>query len=86
MIRIGELKKVFTPVRHENLRALLQYSAREFAGDDAFIIKTKRGYKQITGIYENGRFRMKDLEKKHTGKRKTKEKKRYNQKIREKKR
>ena len=23
------------------------------------IIKTKRGYKQITGIYENGRFRMK---------------------------
>ena len=40
------------------------------------IIKTKRGYKQITGIYENGRFRMKNLEKKHTGKRKTKEKKR----------
>ena len=50
------------------------------------IIKTKRGYKQITGIYENGRFRMKNLEKKHTEKRKTKEKKRYNQKIREKKR
>ena len=50
------------------------------------IIKTKRGYKQITGIYENGRFRMKNLEKKHTGKRKTKEKKRYNQKIRGKKR
>ena len=46
------------------------------------IIKTKRGYKQITGIYENGRFRMKNLEKKHTGKRKTKEKKRYNQKTR----
>ena len=38
------------------------------------IIKTKRGYKQITGIYENGRFRMKNLEKKHTEKRKTKEK------------
>lgn len=38
------------------------------------IIKTKRGYKQITGIYENGRFQMKNLEKKHTGKRKTKEK------------
>ncbi len=43
MIRIGELKKVFTPVRHENLRALLRYSAKEFCGDDAFIIKTKKG-------------------------------------------
>lgn len=42
MIRIGELKKVFTPVRHENLRALLRYSAKEFCGDDAFIIKTKK--------------------------------------------
>ena len=49
MIRIGELKKVFTPVRHENLRALLQYSAREFAGDDAFIIKTKRGKERAYG-------------------------------------
>lgn len=43
MIRIEELKKVFAPVRHENLRALLRYSANEFSGDDAFIIKTKRG-------------------------------------------
>lgn len=43
MIRIGELKKIFTPTRHENLRALLRCSAREFAGDDAFIIKTKKG-------------------------------------------
>ena len=30
-------------MRHENLRALLRYSANEFSGDDAFIIKTKRG-------------------------------------------
>ena len=43
MIRIGELKKVFSPVRHENLRELLRYSAREYAGDDAFIVKTKKG-------------------------------------------
>ena len=43
MIKIGELKKVFSPVRHENLRELLRYSAREFAGDDAFIVKTKKG-------------------------------------------
>ena len=43
MIRIGELKKVFSPVRHENLRELLRYSAREFADDDAFIVKTKKG-------------------------------------------
>ncbi len=52
MIRIEELKKVFTPVRHENLRALLQYSANEFADTTAFIVKTKKRkevtYEQIT--------------------------------------
>ena len=58
MIRIGELKKVFSPVHHENLRALLQYSAKEFADTTAFIVKTKKkkevSYEQITfaGFYE----------------------------------
>ena len=42
LIRIGELKKVFSPVHHENLRALLQYSAKEFADTTAFIVKTKK--------------------------------------------
>ena len=52
MIRIGELKKIFTPVHHENLRALLQCSAKEFANTTAFIVKTKKkkevSYEQIT--------------------------------------
>ena len=47
------------------------------------IIKTKRGYKQITGIYENGKFRLKSLEKKYYRQRKTRVKKRYNQKKRD---
>ena len=41
-MKIGELKKVFSPVHHENLRALLQYSAKEFADTTAFIVKTKK--------------------------------------------
>ena len=42
-MKIGELKSVFSPVRHENLRALLRYSAESFGEDDAFIIKQKTG-------------------------------------------
>ena len=34
-MKIGELKSVFSPVRHENLRALLRYSAESFGEDDA---------------------------------------------------
>lgn len=40
-MKIGELKSVFSPVRHENLRALLRYSAESFGEDDAFILKQK---------------------------------------------
>lgn len=43
MMKIGELKKVFSAVRHENLRALLRYSAETFGKEDAFVIKKKTG-------------------------------------------
>ena len=43
MMKIGELKKVFSAVRHENLRALLRYSAETFGKEDAFVIKKKPG-------------------------------------------
>lgn len=43
MIKIEQLKQVFTPVRHTDLRALLRYSAETFGDDDAFIIKNKNG-------------------------------------------
>ena len=43
MMKIGELKKVFSAVRHENLRALLHYSAETFGKEDAFVIKKKTG-------------------------------------------
>ena len=42
-MKIGELKKVFSAVRHENLRALLRYSAETFGKEDAFVIKKKTG-------------------------------------------
>ena len=50
------------------------------------IIKTKKGYKQIVDIWENGQFRLRSLEKKYHRKIKTRVKKRYNQKIRDNKR
>lgn len=46
------------------------------------IIKTKKGYKQIVDIRENGQFRLKPLERKYNRKKKRRVKKRYNQKTR----
>ena len=74
--RIGS-NKIAEKTFMENL-----YTDKTKKLNTSFTTYNKRGYKQITGIYDNGRFRMKNLEKKHTGKRKTKEKKRYNQKTR----
>lgn len=47
------------------------------------IIKTKRGYKQITDIWGNGQFRWKPLRRKYFRKEKKRVKRRYNQKIRD---
>lgn len=46
------------------------------------IIKTKKGYKQITDIWGNGQFRLRSLGRKYNRKEKKRVKKRYNQKMR----
>ncbi|MEY8365831.1 AMP-binding protein [Anaerovoracaceae bacterium 41-7] len=48
MKKIQELKQVFHPVFHENFRALLDYSAQAYQGDDAFIVKHKKGKKEVS--------------------------------------
>ena len=46
--KIQELKQVFSPVFHEDFRAMLDYSAQAYQGDDAFIVKHKKGKKEVS--------------------------------------
>ncbi len=48
MKKIKESKQVFAPVFHEDFRALLDYGASAYRGDDAFIVKHKTGKKEIS--------------------------------------
>ena len=52
MIKLQELKPKFKAVRHENLRELLRFAAKEYGSDTAFIVKHKNGkevsYEHIT--------------------------------------
>lgn len=41
MIKIDELKPIFPSVLHENFREMLNYCAKEYGDDDAFIVKHK---------------------------------------------
>ena len=43
MIKLQELKPKFKAPRHENLRELLRYAAKEYGSDTAFIVKHKNG-------------------------------------------
>lgn len=43
MNRVKELKPVFDSVLHQDFRALINYGADAYRGDDAFIIKHKKG-------------------------------------------
>lgn len=79
--RIYGRKKSWNKVRKMPGKFKLPPDAR--IGD---IIKTKKGYKQIVDIWENGQFRLKSLERKYHRKGKTRVKKRYNQRIRDNKR
>lgn len=53
MNRVKELKPVFDSVLHQDFRALINYGADAYRGDDAFIIKHKKG-KDIS--YEHIKF------------------------------
>lgn len=53
MNRVKELKPVFDSVMHQDFRALINYGADAYQGDDAFIIKHKQG-KNIS--YEHIKF------------------------------
>ena len=45
MIKLQELKPKFKAPRHENLRELLRYAAKEYGSDTAFIVKHKTARK-----------------------------------------
>lgn len=53
MNRVNELKTVFDSVLHQDFRALINYGADVYRGDDAFIIKHKKG-KEVS--YEHIKF------------------------------
>ena len=53
MNEIKELKPVFPSVLHQDFRELINYSAKAYQGDDAFILKHKQG-KNIS--YEHIKF------------------------------
>lgn len=55
MKRVQELKPIFNPVLHENLRDMVNYAAMEYDQDTAFIIKHKLSRKEFT--YENISFK-----------------------------
>ena len=55
MIKVKELKPIFTPVLHENLRDMVNYAAMAYDQDVAFILKHKLSKKEFT--YENISFR-----------------------------
>lgn len=55
MIKVKELKPIFDPVLHQNLRDLVNYAAMAYDEDTAFIIKHKLSKKEFT--YENISFR-----------------------------
>lgn len=55
MIKVQELKPIFTPVLHENLRDMVNYAAMAYDQDVAFILKHKLSKKEFT--YENISFR-----------------------------
>ena len=48
-IQVGQLKPIYKAVEHENVRDLLDYAAKKFGNNDAFILKVK-----VAGRNEDG--------------------------------
>ena len=45
-IQVGQLKPIYRAKEHENVRALLDYAAKKYGKDNAFILKKKTGRKE----------------------------------------
>ena len=52
-IQVKQLKPVYPAEEHENVRALLEYAAKTYGDDAAFIIKEKSAGRKGTPVYRN---------------------------------
>ena len=52
-IQVKQLKPVYPAEEHENVRALLDYAARTYGDDAAFILKEKPAGRKSEPVYRN---------------------------------
>ena len=52
-IQVKQLKPVYPAEEHENVRALLDYAARTYGDDTAFILKEKSAGRKAAPVYRN---------------------------------
>ncbi len=51
--QVKQLKPLYPAVEHENVRALLEYTAEKYGDDAVFIIKEKKGGRKEAPVYRN---------------------------------